>query len=138
VPPAASGIVVPGDAKALAVTDLDGDGWPDLLVSRNDSSTLAFKNRGAGGRHSLAIRLRWRPGNLAGIGAGVRLRLRSGAVQAAEAHAGSGYFSQSSPACFFGWTEADPPVGADVRWPDGSLTRHDMAGKSASVTLAAP
>ena len=31
VPPAESGLVVPGDAKALAVLDLGNDGWPGFL-----------------------------------------------------------------------------------------------------------
>lgn len=48
VPPAESGLLVPGDAKAVAVLDLDNDGRPDFLVSRNNSTTLAFRNKGAG------------------------------------------------------------------------------------------
>jgi len=46
VTPAESGLVVPGDAKALVVLDLDNDGWPDFLVSRNNDTTLAFRNKG--------------------------------------------------------------------------------------------
>ena len=47
-----------GDAKALAVTDFDHDGWPDFFVTRNNGSTLAFRNKGARGRHSLRVELR--------------------------------------------------------------------------------
>ena len=36
VPADQSGLVVPGDAKALAVTDINGDSQPDMLVARND------------------------------------------------------------------------------------------------------
>ena len=64
VPPAESGLVVPGDAKALAVLDLDHDGWPDFLVTRNNGTTLAFRNGGIAGRRSLCVRLeraRWEP-----------------------------------------------------------------------------
>lgn len=46
VTPAESGLLVPGDAKALVVLDLDNDGWLDFLVSRNNGSTLAFRNKG--------------------------------------------------------------------------------------------
>lgn len=46
VPPAQSGLVVPGDAKAVVVLDLDADGRPDFLVSRNQGTTLAFRNKG--------------------------------------------------------------------------------------------
>lgn len=48
VPPAESGLVVPGDAKALVTLDLDKDGWLDFLVTRNNDTTLAFRNKGAG------------------------------------------------------------------------------------------
>src|SRR6185503_2474698 len=51
--PAESGLIVPGDAKAVAVLDLDHDGWPDFLVAQNNSSTLAFRNGGVAGRHYL-------------------------------------------------------------------------------------
>jgi len=49
---------VPGDAKALAVLDLDQDGWPDFFISRNNNATLAFHNRGVAGRRSLCVQLR--------------------------------------------------------------------------------
>ncbi|MES1194871.1 MAG: VCBS repeat-containing protein, partial [Opitutus sp.] len=49
VPPAESNLVVPGDAKALAVLDLDHDGWPDFLVTRNNDTTLAFRNNRVAG-----------------------------------------------------------------------------------------
>jgi hypothetical protein len=47
---ARSGFVVPGDAKALVATDLDGDGRPDLVATRNGETTLAFVNRAARAR----------------------------------------------------------------------------------------
>ena len=68
VTPAESGLVVPGDAKALAVLDLDQDGWPDFLVTQNNNTTLAFHNRGVAGRHSLRIQLRGPAGNPTGGG----------------------------------------------------------------------
>ncbi|HEX2854369.1 MAG TPA: VCBS repeat-containing protein [Opitutaceae bacterium] len=45
VPPAESGLIVTGDARALAVLDLNGDGRPDFFVTRNNGTTLAFQNR---------------------------------------------------------------------------------------------
>lgn len=46
VPAAESGLLVPGDAKAVVVLDLDNDGRPDFLISRNNSPTLAYRNKG--------------------------------------------------------------------------------------------
>jgi hypothetical protein len=48
VAPARSGLVVPGDARAIAVVDLNADGHPDLLVTRSQDRSLAFLNAGTG------------------------------------------------------------------------------------------
>ncbi|HEY4246326.1 MAG TPA: FG-GAP-like repeat-containing protein [Lacunisphaera sp.] len=135
-PPAESGLVVPGDAKALAVIDLDHDGWPDFLVSRNNNTTLAFRNNGAAGRHALRIALRGPNGNPTAIGARVTLELSDGSIQLAEVRAGSGYFSQSSPACFFGWSDGNPPKKIRVRWPDGKITERAMPENTTSLLLS--
>ncbi|HVU23491.1 MAG TPA: FG-GAP-like repeat-containing protein [Opitutus sp.] len=52
VPPVESGLIVPGDATALVVADLDHDGRPDFLVSRNSATTLAFRNAGPPARRN--------------------------------------------------------------------------------------
>lgn len=138
VEPSSSGIVVPGDAKALVLADPDGDGWPDLLVSRNNGSTLALQDRGIQERHSLCIRLKGRRGNAQAIGSRVILTCREGQTQTAEIYAGSGYFSQSVAACFFGWSQANPPVRADVRWPDGTASSHPLSGNAPVRVLSQP
>ena len=135
-PPAESQLVVPGDAKALAVIDLDHDGWPDFLVSRNNNTTLAFRNNGVAGRHALRINLRGPNGNPTAIGARVTLELSDGATQTTEVQAGSGYFSQSSPACFFGWPDVDPPKKVRIRWPDGKSTERLVPVNTTSLLLS--
>jgi hypothetical protein len=137
-PPAESGLVVPGDAKALAVVDLDQDGWPDFLITRNNSSTLAFRNHGVPGRHALRVLLRGPPGNPTAVGARVTVELADGSTQMSEVCAGSGYYSQSSAACFFGYPDANPPRQLRVRWPSGHLTARDVPPSIATLTLSAP
>ncbi|NIP97616.1 MAG: VCBS repeat-containing protein [Akkermansiaceae bacterium] len=46
IPPSRSGFVVPGDAKALQVTDLNRDGWPDMVVGINNGEVQGFLNLG--------------------------------------------------------------------------------------------
>jgi enediyne biosynthesis protein E4 len=138
VPHAQSGLVVPGDAKALAVADLDGDGWPDFLVTRNDSTTLAFRNRGVPGRRSFRVVLRGAAGNPDAVGARVTVEYSDGSQLSAEVHAGSGYMSQSSAPCFFGFPESNPPRKIRVRWPSGAATDSEFAGTAGSVVLSAP
>ena len=140
VPPIESGLVVPGDAKALALLDLDGDGWPDFLVSRNGESTLAFHNRGAAGRHSLRVVLQGKPGNPQAVGARVTAEYADGTTETGEVCAGSGYYSQSTAALFFGSTEQRPLRRVRVRWPSGATTTSpDWGGRiPTTVRLVAP
>jgi hypothetical protein len=138
VAPAVSGLVVPGDAKALAVLDFDQDGWPDFLVTRNNDTILAFRNGGVPGHRSFRVSLRGPPGNPTGVGARITVELADGATQTAEVYAGSGYYSQSSPACFFGYPQANPPRKIRVRWPSGLTTEHDYPARATTLTLAAP
>lgn len=108
VPPSESGLVVPGDAKALAVADLDQGGWPDLLVTRNDNTTLAFHNGGVPGHSSFRVVLRGAAGNPTAVGARIAVELSDGTTQVSEVYAGSGYYSQSAPACYFGYPDGNP------------------------------
>jgi hypothetical protein len=138
VAPLSSGLVVPGDAKGLAIVDLAGSGWPDLLVTRNNAQTLAFRNSRVAGNNFLRVVLRGARGNPSAIGARVSLELAGGASQVAEVHAGSGYMSQSSPSCFFGYPDASPPLRVRVRWPGGPATVHEVTGRPPVLVLSIP
>lgn len=139
VPVNESGLVVPGDAQALAVLDLEVDGWPDFLVSRNDDATLAFHNRGFPGRRSLRVLLQGPAGNPQAIGARVTAECADGTQQTNEVSAGSGYYSQSTSALFFGGTEENPLRRIHVRWPGGATSTHDLPlPLPRSVRLSAP
>jgi enediyne biosynthesis protein E4 len=138
VPPAESGLVVPGDAKAVVTLDLDGDGWPDVMVTRNDASTLAFRHNGFAARHSFAIRLRGPVGNGAAIGARITVELANGSTQTSEVHSGAGYMSQSA-ALFFGYSSAQPPRRVHIRWPSGTQTEHALTRPpTGTLVLTAP
>jgi hypothetical protein len=140
VVPAESGLVVPHDAKGLAVLDIDQDGWPDFLVSRNNASSLAFRNRRVAGRRSLCVRLRGPTSNPSAVGARVTAELADGSAQVSEVCAGSSYYSQSSASCFFGAPDSNPVRRIRVRWPSGLLpdTVHEVQSQEATLTLPAP
>ncbi len=138
VPPAESNLIVPRDAKALVEFDLDDDGWPDFLVSRNNDTTLVFRNRGIAGRHSLRVQLRGPAGNPAAVGARVTLELADGSTQTSEIEAGSGDYSQSAAAVFFGYPDSTPPRKIRVRWPSGATTEPDCPRGARTLTLTAP
>jgi len=136
VAPGASGLVVPGDAKALVVLDLDDDAWPDLLASRNNAPLLAFRHTGATDRTPLRVRLRGPAGNRDAVGARVTLALADGSRLVREVRAGGGYFSQDSAALFFGYTAANPARTVEIRWPDGGASSHPVPAGSRRLDLA--
>jgi len=136
--PAESGLVVPGDAKALAVLDLGQDGWPGFLVTRNNSSTLAFRNGGVAGHKSLRVVLRAPAGNPTAVGARITVELSDGSTETSEVYAGSGYYSQSTAACFFGYPASTPPRKVHVRWPSGAAGDYDFPPDATTLTLTAP
>jgi hypothetical protein len=126
-------LVVPGDAKALVVTDLDADGWPDLVASRNDEPALAFRNQGRAGHQAFGVQLQGPPGNPTAIGAKLTLTLADGSTQTAELSAGSGYLSQSSSTAFFTYPTASPPRLLAVSWPDGTSQQHTFASPPPAI-----
>jgi len=138
VPVAESGLLVPGDAKGLAVLDLNHDGWPDFVVTRNNDTNLAFANRGVAGRKRLRVSLHGPAGNPTAIGARVTLELADGTKRLAEVCAGTGYYSQSSANCFFGWSTGNLPKILHVRWPQGAMTSHLVPTGATSVEISAP
>ena len=117
MPVAESGFVVPGDATALTLCDVNDDGRPDLAVCRNDAPPLVFANCGDG--HSIAVRLAGEPGNATAVGARVALSVDGHLTQTSEVGAGSGYWSQSAPTLFFGVPPGSAQLELTVRWPDG-------------------
>ena len=92
-----SGLVVPYDAKSLAVTDVDGDGRTDFVVGVNNQAVEAFTANGEPERRVVNVRLKGAPGNQKAIGAGVSLELSSGMTQTAEVAAGGGYLVAIEP-----------------------------------------
>jgi enediyne biosynthesis protein E4 len=138
VPPRESGLVAPGDAKALVLTDVDDDGWPDLLVSRNQATTLVFLRSDSADRSSLRVDLRGRLGNPTAVGARLALEMADGTRHWREVSAGSGYFSQSSSGTFFAWSRHNPPRAITVYWPWGEQTQHAVPeGETRLVLVAA-
>jgi len=138
VDPADSGLVVPGNAKAAAVLDLDHDGWPDFVVTRNSATSLAFRNNGLLGRRSFAVELHAHGRNRAGIGSAVTVVLRDGTTQTSEITVGSSYYSQSVAEAFFGFPETNPPKQISVRWPDGRKSTHPWRTLAPKITLSEP
>ena len=146
--PAESGLVLAGDVASIGVSDLNDDGWADLLVGVNQEAPRLLLHSGEAKTRPLVIELRGRKGNPSAIGARVRVRIPGVPDQVAEVSAGSGYLSQSSARLFLSWgrealIEAESPASegkpaapaaeVSVSWPDGSFSSHLLAPEKSPV-----
>ncbi len=137
VAPDESGLLLPGDAKALAAIDWNDDARPDFIASRNNDFPKAFVSAPSSS-NSLRVCLvaNGQNGNIDAVGAMVAVYDSKGTCQSAEVIAGGSYLSQSAPCLFFG--VPDPIDHIDVRWPDGTLTRHEPKNSTASWRHGGP
>lgn len=124
-----SGLVIPGDAKSLTVSDLDSDGRPDLAFGMNNAQVITYLNRTEG--KPLEIRLIAGPGNSTGIGARVTIGKHT-----RERQSTGGYLSQSSGALYFpASTEGREAI---VIWADGTRTQHPISPGANNAKLVKP
>ena len=137
VPISQTGLVVPGDARALALLDVDRDGWPEILASRHNAPALLFGNVGCDGRTALRVILQGKVGNSMAIGAQVTLERSDGTRQTRELHAGGGYLSQDTAACFFTLPPSITPRRIIVRWPWGAMSDVATVPHGTTLTLSA-
>jgi hypothetical protein len=138
--PRESGILIPGDAKAVGTSDINRDGWPDLLVTVNNGPIEAYECRPDARNRLLRVKLQGRAGNLDASGATVAVRFENSAtpVQRAEVQSGAGYLSQSSPELAFGCGAEARPTAVEVRWPNGSTSQHLIPRDRWQLTISQP
>ncbi len=111
-----SGLDFAQDSRAFAVTDIDGDGRPDVILkSRLAPQVRVLQNNCCKDRHSLAIQLEGTKSNRDAIGARVEV---DGQTKWLEA--GTGFLSQHSKRMIFGLGEASIAGSVQITWPSGT------------------
>jgi len=113
-----SGVEVYGEQRGAALSDYNGDGKVDLVVTQNRAATKLFENQTA---HSgLTVALQGPPSNREGIGSSLRLLYGNGEAGPHRAvQAGSGYWSQDSATQVLGYSTR--PDWIEVTWFDGRV-----------------
>lgn len=136
--PGNSGLIVSGDAKGLAVCDMNGDSLPDFIIGVNDAPWRSFEHTGHLEGDILQISLKGKKGNPAAVGARVSVHLKDGPRQVAEVSAGGGYLSQSTASLFFGLGVDGRVDRIEVVWPNGEQSIVQAPPDSRSIRISQP
>ncbi len=123
-------------SRGIAITDLDEDGRPDVVLAPAVGRPALLRNvRPSAGRW-LRVLLRGRPPNTDAAGARVIVRAGERAY-VREQVLGEGYLGSFDRRLMIGVAE-DGPVDVEVRWPSGTTTVVHGVGLDAQLTVAEP
>lgn len=110
-----SGLDFADDSRALAITDFDGDGRPDVILkSRMGPQIRIMQNNCAAKNHSIAFDLHGTKSNRDAIG--VKIEVNGRAVWL---DAGNGYISQHSKRVIVGLGQSARAERIRITWPSG-------------------
>jgi hypothetical protein len=114
-------------------TDIDNDGFLDILLTTNAGPAYLFHNEG-GTNHSLRIKLVGTKSNRDGIGAVVRVTAGTD-KQWKMLRSGSSYLSQSELVLTFGLGAQTKADAIEIQWPSGQVDKLSNVNAGQAVTV---
>ncbi len=129
-----SGFVIPGNATAIALTDLNGDGAPDFLVARNNAPVAALEKASTSDRW-VSIRFHGPLRNVSGTGSRVVIEWAGRRRILTELYSGGGYLAQNPNRIFFRRPSPQGLGMVKVTWPDGTQSQLAFSQRERSLLV---
>jgi len=121
--------------RGIAITDLDEDGRPDIVLGATVGRPFLLRNVATPRGGWLRVTLAGRAPSPSGVGARVRVHAPDGATVAVQdRRIGEGYLGSFDPRLFFG-VAGDGPFAVEATWPDGTTTRVDGVAPDSDIEL---
>lgn len=118
-----SGIIINGEQRGAALTDLDRNGRTDIAVTQNNGATRLFKNSTE--REGFRVRLTGPEQNKNAVGSSLRIFYNDGTTGPRRfIQTASGYWSQNSFRQVLGFRDGASQI--EITWPDGQREMVDI------------
>ncbi len=130
------GLATPSFSNGAAYGDLDNDGYPDLVINNENSTSFIYRNEAGSktGNHFLKIRFAGPAGNNFGIGCTVEIKA-NGQKEVLQNFNSRGFQSSTEPNLIFGLGKAEKAEELKVTWPDGKVEKLTGIIADQSLTL---
>ncbi len=121
-------------SRGTAVGDLDNDGRLDVVINNLAGQAEVWSGVFPDSGNWLQVRLKGAGGMTDAIGATIHLRA-GGQTQMRLVQSGSNYLSQDDMRAHFGLGAAERVDGIEVRWPDGSVSKHEGVAANQLIVI---